>query len=107
MTESPLMIATADGFRAVASIAGGGIPTGLALTQVRPDDDPEGGRWSITHTLSGKRIGPGFTELRHAREVALYLWEVADWTRPDLETDRELAATVQDILTRAIGEVVP
>ena len=88
MTERQLAIATPRGPEIVACQTGGSIPKGLALTLVplQPeygDRQREGySQWSITHIISGRRIGPGFEERRDAQRVAEALADVTDWTLP-------------------------
>lgn len=113
MTERQLAIATPRGREIVACQTGGSIPKGLALTLVplQPeygDRQREGySQWSITHILSGKRIGPGFEERRDAQRVAEALADCGDWTLPTfaLLALPHIEDAVREALERAITQL--
>lgn len=112
VTESQLAILTPQGHRVVGSMSGGGIPPGLAVAFV--DLRAEWGdtqranltRYSVTHCLSGRGIGPGFESIHDARHLAEALHDVADWTLPAfaLCAIPGIESQVREILDRAITQ---
>lgn len=113
MSESPLAILTPMGHRVVGSMSGGGIPTGLAVAfiplQAEWGDRQRAGivRYSVTHALSGRGIGPGFESVHDARHLAEALHDVADWCLPEtaLHAIPGIQGQVAEILERVLTEL--
>jgi len=115
MTAGQIYIATPRGPRIAASQTGGSIPPGLALCLVPMDDQTGEGepwhhtysQWSITHILSGRRIGPGWEERRDAQRCAESLAGIVDWTVPHLflADDADVRKKVTDALDRFAADM--
>lgn len=113
MPETKLAILTPQSRVMVWAMTGGGIPRGLAVTLIpmeRGQSGPQPDTWeqyTVTHRKSGKRIGPGFEELRDARHVAEALGSLADWSLPEfaLRALPEIEDRVRETLDRALTEL--
>ena len=111
VTSGPLGILTPHGPRIVGGMSGGGIPVGLAVAfiplQAEWGDRQRAGlvRYSVTHALSGRGIGPGFESVHDARHLAEELADLCDWTLPESallalpEIQRAVSATLDRVLT--------
>lgn len=113
VTSGPLGILTPNGPRIVGSMSGGGIPVGLAVAfiplQAEWGDRQRTGlvRYSVTHVLSGRGIGPGFESIHDARHLAEALADVCDWSLPEaaLQMLPNIQAHVSAVLDRVLTEL--